>query len=58
MGKLTTLPPDVWRERYCEKLNKFVALARAHDPGGKFSNAYTDYWVFGGGMDGKQAGCV
>lgn len=56
MGKLTTLLPDVWRERHGEKLNKFVALARAHDPLGKFSNDYTDHWIFNAGTGGQKAG--
>lgn len=45
MGKLCTLQPAVWRARYGEKLQKFVSLARAHDPEGKFSNEYTEHWL-------------
>ena len=51
---LCTLPPAVWRERYGDKLRWFVALARSHDPTGKFSNEYTDTWVFGGSGAGGR----
>ena len=54
MGKLCTLPPAVWRERHGDKLQRFVALARSHDPTGKFSNEYTDTWVFGGSGTGGR----
>ena len=47
MGKLCTLPPQVWRSRYGERVEQFVDLARMHDPTGKFSNEYTDHFVFG-----------
>ena len=50
MGKLCTLPPKVWRGRYGEKLDRFVSLARTHDPAGKFSNEYTDKWIFDAGV--------
>ena len=42
MGKLATMSPQVWRARYGENLDRFVALARHHDPTGKFTNDYTD----------------
>ena len=42
MGKLATMSPQGWRERYGENLDRFVALARHHDPTGKFTNDYTD----------------
>ena len=45
-GKLFTLSPSVLRSRY-ERLADFVALARRHDPQGKFRNAFLDRNVFG-----------
>ena len=36
------MSPQGWRERYGENLDRFVALARHHDPTGKFTNDYTD----------------
>ena len=57
MGKLATMSPQGWRERYGENLDRFVALARHHDPTGKFTNDYTDkvhqlYHVYGLGSRG------
>lgn len=45
-GKLFTMAPDVVRSRY-ERMDAFAALARTHDPTGKFRNAFTDRYVFG-----------
>lgn len=47
MGKLNTMDPREWRQKYGGKLDHFVALARRHDPTGKFSNAYTEKYIFG-----------
>ena len=44
-GKVFAMPPDEVRSRY-PRLPAFVALAREHDPDGKFSNAFLDRLVF------------
>lgn len=42
MGKLGSMSPQSWRARYGKNLQRFVELARLHDPEGKFSNDYTE----------------
>ena len=44
-GKLFTMPPSAVRARY-EKLPAFRALLDAHDPGGKFRNAFVERMIF------------
>ena len=41
-GKLAnlTVAPEKVKELYGEKLEKFIALCEAHDPGGKFRNSH------------------
>lgn len=45
-GKLFVMPPAAVRSRYPRRAD-FVALARQHDPDGKFRNAFLDDYVFG-----------
>jgi len=45
-GKMFTMSPGAVQSRY-EKLPAFRALLRAHDPVGKFRNAFLDRYVFG-----------
>jgi xylitol oxidase len=45
-GKLFTMAPSVLRSRY-QRLPDFLALARKHDPQGKFRNAFLDRNVYG-----------
>ena len=40
-GKLTTIPPEVIRQRYPER-RRFADLARRLDPGGTFRNPFVD----------------
>ena len=42
MGKLGSMSPQSWRARYGKNLQRFIELARLHDPEGKFSNDYTE----------------
>jgi xylitol oxidase len=44
-GKLFTMDKAMVQSRY-ERLGDFRALARAHDPDGKFRNAFVDDYVF------------
>jgi len=45
-GKLFTMPPGEVQARY-PRFPEFVALARRHDPDGKFRNAFLDRFAFG-----------
>ena len=47
MGKLCTLCPEVWRERFesDDRLEKFNRLVKQHDPSGTFANEYTSKWL-------------
>ena len=44
-GKVFTMPPATVQARY-DKLASFRALLDAHDPGGKFRNAFVERNVF------------
>ena len=45
-GKLTTMAPETVRSRYA-RLGAFRELLDAHDPAGKFRNAFVDRMIFG-----------
>lgn len=45
-GKMFTMPPRTVQARY-PRLPAFRALLNAHDPGGKFRNAFVERYVFG-----------
>ena len=45
-GKMFTMPLQTVQERYA-RLPAFRSLLNAHDPGGKFRNAFVERNVFG-----------
>ncbi len=44
-GKVTTMPPALFRSRYA-RFEEFRELARSYDPGGKFRNDFLEQAIF------------